>query len=108
MTAVANRNEIESMTSQLHTTRRAGDYDRFSQYMEDEACAFYERSGIQLGSHLLDVACGSGKLALLAARDGVDVIATDIAEHLIARANEHAAAQQLTACFQIADAEKLP
>jgi SAM-dependent methyltransferase len=108
MNAVANEIDIETIKSKLRATWMAGDYDRFSRYMETEARAFYERLGVQPGSQLLDVACGSGQLALLAARDGVDVIGVDIAENLIARANARAAAGQLRACFQVADAEELP
>src|SRR5262249_48207651 len=100
--------EIKSLKSQLRTTWMAGDYDYFSRYLENEARSFYQRLAAPPGSSLLDVACGSGQLALLAARDGVDVIGIDIAENLIARANARAAAEQLSACFQVADAEELP
>jgi ubiquinone/menaquinone biosynthesis C-methylase UbiE len=108
MYAVANESQIENVKSHLRTTWMAGDYDRFSRYMESEAHAFYKRIGVRPGSKLLDVACGSGQLALFAARDGIDVSGIDIAENLIRRANARAAAEQLPACFQVADAEELP
>jgi SAM-dependent methyltransferase len=54
------------------------------------------------------VGCGSGQLALIAARDGVQVTGVDIAENLIARARERAAAERLSARFEVADAEELP
>ena len=100
--------EIESLKSHLRTTWMAGDYDHFSRYLENEARAFYQRLAVPPGSTLLDVACGSGQLALLAARDGIDVTGIDIAENRIARANARATAEQLQACFQVADAEELP
>ena len=108
MYAVAREHEINNVKSHLRNTWMAGDYDRFSRYMENEARAFYERIGVSSGSKLLDVACGSGQLALVAARDGIDVSGVDIAENLITRANARAAAEQLPACFQVADAEELP
>ena len=108
MSAIAIENGIEGIKSRLHTAWTSGDYDRFSRYMENDAREFYERLGVLPGSQLLDVACGSGQLALLAARDGVEVTGIDIAENLIARASARAAAEHLRACFQVADAEELP
>src|SRR4029079_4148294 len=86
----------------------AGDYDLFSRYMEKDAHAFYERLDVPPGARLLDVACGSGQLSLIAARDGVNVIGVDIAENLIARARARPEAQKLLARFEVADAEALP
>src|ERR1051326_6333831 len=108
MRAVDNGNEIEAIKSHLLTTWMSGDYDHFSRYLENEARTFYARLAVPPGSTLLDVACGSGQLALLAVRDGVDAIGIDIAENVIARANARAAAERLPACFQVADAEELP
>src|SRR5438094_372264 len=73
MYAVTSKREIEDVKSHLRTTWMAGDYDRFSRYMENEARAFYERLRVPPGSKLLDVACGSGQLALFAARELVRV-----------------------------------
>jgi 2-polyprenyl-3-methyl-5-hydroxy-6-metoxy-1,4-benzoquinol methylase len=108
MNAVVNEDGIESIRSHARTTWMAGDYDHFSRFMENEARAFYERLRLPPDSKLLDVACGSGQLALVAARDGINATGIDIAETLIARARARAAAEQLSACFQVADAEELP
>ena len=108
MRTVTNGNEIETIKSHLLTTWMSGDYDHFSRYLENEARTFYARLAVPPGSTLLDVACGSGQLALLAVRDGVDAIGIDVAENVIARANARAAAERLRACFQVADAEELP
>src|SRR5215469_18430515 len=59
----------------------AGDYDRLSRYMPIEAEAFYRRLAVPPGSKLLDVACGSGQLALIAACNGADATGIDIAEN---------------------------
>src|SRR5262245_924516 len=108
MSTTTHENGIEDLKSRLHTTWTAGDYDHFSRYLESEALVFYRRLAVHPGSTLLDVGCGSGQLALLAARDGVDISGIDIAENLISRARARAAAEQLPACFQVGDAEKLP
>jgi SAM-dependent methyltransferase len=96
----------------LKTTLRgmwmSGDYDRFSRYMEAGARVFYERLEAAPGSRLLDVACGAGQLALIAAREGVDVTGVDIAANLVERAAARARAEGLNAQFREADAEDLP
>ena len=108
MSSIVTETGIETLKSRLHTSWTAGDYDRFSRYMESGAAAFYERLNIPPGSFLLDVGCGSGQLALLAARDGIRVTGVDIAENLIERANARADAEGIPAVFQVADAEALP
>src|SRR5690242_18317632 len=65
--------DIENLKSRLRYTWMAGDYDQFSRYMEKDARTFYEHLDVPPGAHLLDVACGSGQLALIAAREGVRV-----------------------------------
>jgi SAM-dependent methyltransferase len=86
----------------------AGDYDRFSRFMESSAVEFLDRVGVPPGASLLDVACGSGQLALVAARRGVRVTGVDIAEHSIRAARERAQAEALPAEFDEGDAEALP
>jgi SAM-dependent methyltransferase len=86
----------------------AGDYDRFSRYMENGAREFYERLNVAPGCRLLDVGCGSGQLALMAAKDGLEVTGVDIAANLVERAEARAQAEGLRARFQEADAESLP
>src|SRR5215471_1739984 len=99
---------IASLKSRLRSTWMAGDYDRFSRFMENDARSFYERLDVPPGAHLLDVACGSGQVALMAAREGVRVTGVDIAENLIERAQARSIAEGLPARFQVADAESLP
>jgi len=100
--------EIDSVKARLKDTWTAGDYDRFSRYMESGARAFYERLDVPAGCRLLDVACGSGQLALCAARDGVDVTGVDIAPNLVRRAEARAKAEGLKSRFMEGDAESLP
>jgi len=99
---------IESLKSRLQKTWMLGDYDRFSRYMEDSARRYYEGLDIPPGAKLLDVACGSGQLALMASRDGFHATGVDIAENLIERARERSDAERLSARFEVADAEDLP
>ncbi|OQW37589.1 MAG: ubiquinone biosynthesis methyltransferase UbiE [Nitrospira sp. SG-bin1] len=100
--------EIDSIKARLKSIWTAGDYDRFSRFMEGGAREFYERLNITPGCKLLDVACGSGQLALMAAKDGIEVTGVDIAGNLVERARTRAKAEGLTAQFEEADAEGLP
>jgi ubiquinone/menaquinone biosynthesis C-methylase UbiE len=108
MHATALSSEFANLKTQLKKTWMAGDYDRFSRYMENGARDFYERLDTAPGAHFLDVACGSGQLALIAAREGLEVAGVDIASSLVERARERAQAEGLSAHFEEADAEALP
>jgi hypothetical protein len=86
MSTITTTPEIDGLKARLKETWTAGDYDRFSRYMEQGARIFYEQLDIPAGCQLLDVACGSGQVALWAARDGVRVTGVDIAPNLVERA----------------------
>jgi len=62
MQATAVSPEFVNLKSRLKKTWMAGDYDRFSRYMENGARDFYERLDAAPGANFLDVACGSGQL----------------------------------------------
>jgi SAM-dependent methyltransferase len=100
--------EMEQLKSQLKGTWMSGDYDRFSRYMERSAHEFLERLDLAPGTNLLDVACGAGQFALIAAREGANVTGVDIASNLIEKANIRARAERVRAVFREADAEALP
>lgn len=108
MSTITIAPQIDGLKVRLKETWMAGDYDHFSRYMEQGARAFYEQLDVPAGCELLDVACGSGQLALWAARDGVNVTGVDIAPNLVQRAQARAKAEGLRACFLEADAEDLP
>jgi len=100
--------EFFGLKGRLKETWTAGDYDQFSRYMEQEARVFYEQVDLPAGGRMLDVACGSGQVALWAARDGVDITGVDIAPNLVRRAQARAKAEGLRARFVEGDAEDLP
>src|SRR5690348_2319290 len=108
MSTTTTAPEIDGLKARLKETWMAGDYDRFSRYMEQGARIFYEQLDVPAGCQLLDVACGSGQVALWAARDGMNVTGVDIAPTLVQRAQARANAERLNACFMEGDAEALP
>src|SRR6185312_10868139 len=97
--------KTDDLKTQLKKTWSAGDYDRFSRYMEQGARFFYEQLDIPPGCQLLDVACGSGQLALCAARDGIEVTGIDVAPNLVRRAQARAQAEGLNVLNLAATAE---
>ncbi|MBW3592004.1 MAG: class I SAM-dependent methyltransferase, partial [Actinobacteria bacterium] len=60
------------------------------------------------GERVLDVACGSGTAALVAARRYCEVTGIDYVPGLIERAKGRAAADGLKADFRVEDAQNLP
>jgi len=99
---------MESLKTKLKTTWEAGDFAEIAKLIETAAEGFVNRLNIQPGSKVLDVACGSGNLAVVAAKKGADVTGVDIAENLIETAKKRAEAEGLTIKFEVGDAESMP
>ena len=101
-------NEFDALKTRLKTTWMTGDYDLFSRFMEKDAEQFFLRLGVTAGTRLLDVGCGAGQLALIAARAGAQVTGCDIATNWLDKARARAAAEGLEITFEEGDAEALP
>ena len=99
---------IDALKAQLKATWMDGNYDYFSRFMEPSAVEFLDHLDVPTGARFLDVACGSGQLALVAARRGARVTGVDIASNLIAAARGRATADGLDMSFDEGDAEELP
>ena len=108
MSGIATTTDIDGLKARLKATWEDGNYDYFSRFMEPSAVQFLDRIGVTPGSRWLDVACGSGQLALIAARRGARVTGCDIAANAITAARGRAASEGLDAQFDEGDAEALP
>ena len=100
--------EMEALKSKLRATWIAGDFGEIAKSIAAGAEEFVERLNVAPGMKVLDVACGTGNLALPAARKGADVTGVDIAPNLIEQAQANAAAEGLNAKFEVGDAEAMP
>jgi SAM-dependent methyltransferase len=100
--------ELAALKERLKATWMAGNYDYFSRFMERSAVELLDRVDVPEGAALLDVACGSGQLALVAARRGAKVTGVDIATNAIAAARNRARHEGLPVQFDEGDAEALP
>jgi len=107
-TAAPTSKEFDELKIRLKTTWMTGDYELFSRFMEKDAEQFFRRLGVTPGTRLLDVGCGAGQLALIAARAGAQVTGCDIATNWIEKARARAAAEGLQVTFEEGDAESLP
>ena len=100
--------DLGELKTRLKTTWMTGNYDLFSRFMEKDAEQFFLRLGVTPGTRLLDVGCGAGQLALIAARAGAQVTGCDIATNWIENARARAATERLNITFEAGDAEALP
>jgi 2-polyprenyl-6-hydroxyphenyl methylase/3-demethylubiquinone-9 3-methyltransferase len=114
------------MTSQQQAVRRAagaddelkaaartmwglGDYDRFArQLVWDFGPELVAACRIGSGQRVLDVAAGSGNVALRAAEAGADVVACDLTPENLAAGRREAEQRSLSLEWVEADAESLP
>jgi SAM-dependent methyltransferase len=64
--------------------------------------------GVRPGERVLDIAAGSGNVALPAAAAGADVVATDLTPELLDRGRDLAEQAGLSLRWETADAERLP
>lgn len=65
-------------------------------------------AGVRSGMKVLDVGCGTGVVALTAARAGAHAVGVDLTPKLIERARENTGIMGLEAEWHVGDAEALP
>lgn len=100
--------EMQAVKEKMKAVWSAGDFGVIAKMIEDEGADFIKRLNIPKGANVLDVACGSGNLAIPVARGGANVSGIDIVADLIRQAKERAASENLNAKFEVGDAEALP
>ncbi|HZR16629.1 MAG TPA: methyltransferase domain-containing protein [Verrucomicrobiae bacterium] len=100
--------DLAAIKSKQKATWESGDFGQIAQSIENVAEEFMARQPLRPGLRVLDVACGTGNLALIAARHGCVVSGVDIAANLLTQARARAAAAGASVGFEEADAEALP
>jgi SAM-dependent methyltransferase len=99
---------MEQIKASMRATWMAGDFGVVAKTIAGAAEEFVQRLPIAPGMLVLDVACGTGNVAIPAARAGAVVTGVDIASNLLVQARERAVAEGLVATFDEGDAEALP
>jgi SAM-dependent methyltransferase len=100
--------ETHDFKNAMRATWTSGDFGKIAEYSAKDAARFVDSLGITPGMRTLDVACGTGNLAIPAAHRGAQVIGIDIAPNLLRQARHRAVAEGLTIEFEEGDAEELP
>jgi ubiquinone/menaquinone biosynthesis C-methylase UbiE len=85
-----------------------GDYRELARQFEPTAIALVEACEVGPGMEVLEVAAGTGNLAVAAARRGARVVATDLTPRQVELGRERSAAAGLDIEWREADAEDLP
>ncbi len=100
--------DLVAVTQKQKETWGTGDFNVFAlktMAVADALCAALDPKA---GQRVLDVACGSGNVALVTARRHCDVAGIDYVSTLVERAKSRAAAEGTTIDFREADAQALP
>jgi SAM-dependent methyltransferase len=85
-----------------------GDYSRLSRLLRPAAEAACDAGAVSAGQEVLDVAAGDGNFALLAAREGATVVASDLSPGMLERGRARSQAEGYAIEWVEADAEELP
>jgi SAM-dependent methyltransferase len=107
------RGEVRSwsedpLTARARSIWSGADFLPIARSFAPGAEEFIARLALGSGESVLDVACGTGNLAIPAARAGARVTGLDIAPNLIAQARLEARTAALPIAFDVGDAEALP
>ena len=99
---------MERIKETMQAAWMAGDFGVIAKTISGGAERFVDALDIQPGMRVLDVATGTGNLAIPIARKGAVVTGVDIATNLLVQARERAKAEGLKVQFDEGDAEALP
>ncbi len=97
----------DALTARARTVWTAGDFLPIARSFAAGAREFVARLALREGERVLDVACGTGNLAIPAALAGAWVTGVDIAPNLITQARNEARLAGCNVAFDVGDAEAL-
>jgi 2-polyprenyl-3-methyl-5-hydroxy-6-metoxy-1,4-benzoquinol methylase len=100
--------DLEAVKARQKATWESGDFGQIARTIENVADEFMARQPLRPGARVLDAACGTGNLAVIAAGRGCEVSGIDIAHNLIEQARNRAVAAGLRIDYREGDAEALP
>jgi SAM-dependent methyltransferase len=108
MTATTDLPALEILKQKQHAIWSSGDYNRIAALTVPVAEALVAAAAPPPGAKVLDVATGTGHVALAAARQFSRVSAVDYVAQLVAVTRRRASAEDLTVDAREGDAEHLP
>jgi SAM-dependent methyltransferase len=96
------------ITARQRDVWATGDWNVIAVQTMPVADALVEATDLRPGQRVLDVACGTGNCALVAARRYCEAVGLDYVPALVERARARAAADGVAAEFVVGDAQSLP
>ncbi len=99
--------DFSAITAKQQATWGSGDFNVFAMATMPVAEALVDSVDPRPGQRVLDIACGSGNNALVAARRHCDVVGLDFVPALLERAKQRAASDGVRAEFVTGDAQDL-
>jgi SAM-dependent methyltransferase len=100
--------DYRGLTERQQATWATGDFNEVARQIMGVSELLVADVDPRPGQRVLDVACGSGNAALVAARRYCDTSGVDYVPELIERARQRAAAEGVRIDFQVGDAQSLP
>lgn len=100
--------DYSAITERQQATWSDGDFNVLALAVMPASEALVAAVDVRAGERVLDIACGSGNAALVAARRYADVTGIDYVATLVERAKARAQADGVRAEFRVADAQALP
>ena len=111
MNTISTPHEVDwnTVKAKHRTIWESGDYAAVADDLLPEmGVALVEACSVGPGDHLLDLAAGTGNVALPAAAAGAQVVASDLAPALVVEGERLAEQRGLSIDWHVADAEELP
>jgi ubiquinone/menaquinone biosynthesis C-methylase UbiE len=99
---------LSRVTGSVADAWSGASYERIAETFAPIHDRIVEALEIAPGDRILDVACGTGGVALRAARTGADVVGIDISADQLAKARRAAAAEGLELQLDVGDCQQLP
>jgi ubiquinone/menaquinone biosynthesis C-methylase UbiE len=100
--------DYDTITERQQATWATGDFNVFARQTMSLSETLCRTVNPRPGQRVLDLACGSGNSALVAARRYCEVTGIDYVPELIERAEMRAAAEGVNINFRVGDAQNLP
>jgi len=101
-------NDIDHIRSKQRDIWATGDFSIIGWNTAYPGETLIESTGVSASQRIIDVACGSGNLALSAARRNCVAYGIDYVSALIDRAKARAIAEGLSIDFSVSDCEQIP
>ncbi|MBA3421820.1 MAG: class I SAM-dependent methyltransferase [Thermoleophilaceae bacterium] len=100
--------DVEQLKEATRQVWSRGDYVKLAARVESAAQELVDVCAISAGQEVLEVAAGNGNVAVLAAREGAAVVASDLTPAMVELGRMRTETEGLDVEWRIADAEELP